>query len=97
MPKLLYVTTREEWRAWLNNHHATETEIWLVYYKKHSAKPRIPYDHAVEEALCFGWIDSLVKKIDDQRYVQKFTPRRDHTKWSPLNKQRMRLLIRQKK
>jgi uncharacterized protein YdeI (YjbR/CyaY-like superfamily) len=94
MPKPLYVTTRDEWRAWLASHHASETEVWLIYFKEHTAKPRISYDHAVEEALCFGWIDSIVKRIDDERYAQKFTPRRDRTKWSASNKQRMRTLIR---
>src|SRR5437762_13888520 len=54
--KTLYVTSREEWRAWLTKHYQSETEVWLIYYKKHSGQPRIPYDHAVEEALCFGWI-----------------------------------------
>jgi len=91
--KLLYVTSRDEWRAWLAKHYESETEIWLLYYKKHSGRPRIPYDHAVEEALCFGWIDSLVKSIDHDRYAQKFTPRRNRATWSALNKQRARKLI----
>jgi uncharacterized protein YdeI (YjbR/CyaY-like superfamily) len=94
MLKPLYFTSRKQWRAWLANHHASETEVWLLYFKKHSAMPRIPYDHAVEEALCFGWIDSIVRKIDEERFAQKFTPRRNRTKWSPSNKQRMRSLIR---
>lgn len=93
LSKTLHVTSREEWRAWLESHHATETEVWLVYFKKHSGQPRIPYDHAVEEALCFGWVDSIVKRIDDQSYAQKFTPRRDHSKWSTLNQRRVRKLI----
>jgi uncharacterized protein YdeI (YjbR/CyaY-like superfamily) len=91
--KTLHVTSREEWRAWLAKHHASETEVWLIYCKKQSGQPRIPYDHAVEEALCFGWIDSIVKRIDDQKFAQKFTPRRDFTKWSTLNKRRVRKLI----
>jgi uncharacterized protein YdeI (YjbR/CyaY-like superfamily) len=77
--KMLYVTNRDEWRAWLANHYASESEVWLIYYKKHTGRPRIPYEHAVEEALCFGWIDSLVKRIDDEKFAQKFTPRRDWT------------------
>jgi len=93
--KMLYVTSRDEWRAWLASHCESETEVWLVYYKKHSGKPRIPYDHAVEEALCFGWIDSIVKRIDDAKFAQKFTPRRDCTNWSVLNKSRMRRLIKE--
>src|SRR5437763_427402 len=93
--KTLYVTTRDAWRAWLAKHYDSETEVWLIYYKKQSGQPRIPYDHAVEEALCFGWIDSLVKRIDDDKFAQKFTPRRDWTKWSALNKRRMRKLVRE--
>jgi len=94
MPKTLYVTSREEWRAWLEQHHRSETEIWLIYYKKQSGRQRIPYDHAAEEALCFGWIDSLVKRIDDERFAQKFTPRRRGSRWSELNKRRLQTLIR---
>ena len=89
------VTSREEWRAWLTKHHQSETEVWLIYYKKHTGQPRISYDHAVEEALCFGWVDSIVKRIDDEKFAQKFTPRRDWTKWSALNKRRLRKLIRE--
>ena len=89
----LYVTTRNEWRAWLAAHHETEREIWLIYYKKHSGKPRIPYDDAVEEALCFGWIDSIVKRIDDERFAQKFTPRTNTKRWSPSNLERMQRLV----
>jgi uncharacterized protein YdeI (YjbR/CyaY-like superfamily) len=93
--KTLYVTNREQWRAWLTKHYQSETEVWLIYYKKHTGRPRISYDHAVEEALCFGWIDSIGKRMDDEKFAQKFTPRRDHTNWSALNKQRLRKLIRE--
>jgi len=92
-PKLLYVSTQEEWRAWLEKHHATETEVWLVYAKKHSGKPRVSYDVAVEEALCFGWIDSTTHKVDDDHYAQTFTPRKDRTNWSPSNLERIRRLM----
>ena len=95
MPKMLYVTSRDEWRAWLVDHHAAETEVWLVYYKKHTSQPRIPYDDAVEEALCFGWIDSIVKRIDGEKFAQKFTPRQDCTRWSALNRRRVRKLIQE--
>jgi uncharacterized protein YdeI (YjbR/CyaY-like superfamily) len=91
----LYVTSREEWRAWLTKHYQSETEVWLIYYKKHTGRPRISYDHAVEEALCFGWIDSIVKRMDAEKFAQKFTPRRDSTKWSALNQRRLRKLIRE--
>ena len=95
LSKTLYVRTRDQWRAWLASHYQSETEIWLIYYKKHSGRPRIPYEHAVEEALCFGWIDSIVKKIDHEKFAQKFTPRRDSTKWSDLNRRRVRKLIQE--
>jgi uncharacterized protein YdeI (YjbR/CyaY-like superfamily) len=92
--KTLYVTNRNDWRAWLEKNHETEKEIWLIYYKRHTNQLRIPYDDAVEEALCFGWIDSIVKKIDDERYAQKFTPRKNKSKWSELNKRRIRDLVK---
>jgi uncharacterized protein YdeI (YjbR/CyaY-like superfamily) len=89
----LYVSTRAEWRAWLKKHHNDCEGVWLIYYKKGSGKERIPYDDAVEEALCFGWIDSLMQRIDDEKYIQKFTPRRNNAKWSAVNVRRMRKLI----
>ena len=90
----LYVTNRDDWRAWLEKNHEAEKEVWLIYYKKHTNQLRIPYDDAVEEALCFGWIDSIVQKIDDDRYAQKFTPRKNNSKWSELNKRRIRDLVK---
>jgi len=93
----LYVSTRAEWRAWLKKHHQETSGIWLIYYKKGSGKERIPYDEAVEEALCFGWIDSVIQRIDDEKYAQKFTPRRNNTNWSAVNVRRMRKLIDEKR
>lgn len=93
--KTLYVTNRYDWRTWLVKNHETEKEVWLIYYKKHTNRPRIPYDDAVEEALCFGWIDSIVQKIDDERYAQKFTPRKNSSNWSELNKRRIRKLLKE--
>jgi uncharacterized protein YdeI (YjbR/CyaY-like superfamily) len=95
MPRTLYVADRAAWRRWLAEHHAAEKEIWLIYYKKHTGRPRIPYEDAVEEALCFGWIDSIVKKLDNERFAQKFTPRQNRTKWSALNRRRARKMIDQ--
>ena len=89
----LYVVNRSDWRKWLNRNHNTEREVWLVYFKKHTEKPRIPYDDAVEEALCFGWIDSLVKRVDDEKYIQKFSPRKARSTWSELNKKRAEKMI----
>lgn len=96
-PQTLYVTGREEWRAWLQANHAQVSEIWIIYYKKHTRQPSIPYDVAVEEALCFGWIDSTAKRIDDARYMQRFTPRKDITNWSEPNKVRVRKLIAERR
>lgn len=91
--KILHVTDREAWRAWLEAHHASETEIWLVSASGKSGKPRIPYLDAVEEALCFGWIDGIAKKFDDEHTAQRFTPRRPKSNWTELNKERARRLI----
>lgn len=93
----LHVINRDDWRAWLRKNHSTKKEIWLIYYKRRTGKPRIPYDDAVEEALCFGWIDSLVKKIDDEKFAQKFTPRKGKSKWSEANKKRARKMIKEGK
>src|SRR5262249_58044492 len=97
IPKSFYAADRQQWRAWLEKNHKTQTEVWLIYYKKASKRPRIPYDDAVEEALCFGWVDSLVKRIDDEKYAQKFTPRKDTSKWSEPNKKRLRAMMEQGK
>ena len=95
--KTLYVTDRKKWRAWLRKNHKTAKEIWLVYYKTGSGKARIAYNDAVEEALCFGWIDSTVRTIDEQRFAQRFSPRKPKSKYSPANKERLRSLLKQKK
>jgi uncharacterized protein YdeI (YjbR/CyaY-like superfamily) len=97
MAETLLVTSRLEWRQWLEENHKTKKEIWLIYYKKHTGKPCLPYDEAVEDAICFGWIDSIVKRIDDERYRQKFTPRTNTTNWSPLNIRRAKKMIAQGK
>jgi uncharacterized protein YdeI (YjbR/CyaY-like superfamily) len=91
--KLVHITNRKDWRAWLARHHTTETEVWLVYAKQHTGKPRVAYDEAVEEALCYGWIDSIVRKLDDDHFAQKFTPRKDRTNWSAPNLERIRRLM----
>ena len=91
--KTLYVTNMKDWRKWLKNNYTAEKEIWLIYYKKHTGKAIIPYDDAVEEALCFGWIDSIIKRIDDEKYVRKFTPRAKVRRWSELNKKRAKKMI----
>lgn len=93
----LRVADREAWRAWLAEHHRTAKEIWLVYPRKHTGRPRIPYNDAVEEALCFGWIDSTQKRLDDDHTAQRFSPRRPGIAYSEPNKARLRRLIPQGK
>lgn len=92
-PKVLYVTDREDWRAWLERNYGTEKEIWLVYPKKSSGKPRILYNDAVEEALCFGWIDSRVKTFDTVSSIQRFSPRNPKSSFSQSNKERLAWLL----
>jgi uncharacterized protein YdeI (YjbR/CyaY-like superfamily) len=96
-PSRLYVAGREEWRQWLKENYRTAEEIWLVYPRKHTGVPRIPYNDAVEEALCFGWIDSTVKTLDEEHYSQRFTPRRTRSTYSQTNKERLRRMIDQGK
>ena len=93
----LYVTNRKDWRKWLREHYKTEKEIWLIYYKKETGKPRIEYNAAVEEALCFGWIDSTQKTLDKERTAQRFSPRKPGSPYSPANKERLRKLLKQRK
>lgn len=95
--KTLLVTKRQDWRKWLRKHYKTAKEIWLVYYKKETGKPRIAYNDAVEEALCFGWIDSTVKSLDEKRTAQRFSPRKLNSKYSQANKERLRKLVKQRK
>ncbi len=90
----IYVKNREEWRDWLEKYHTSAKEIWLIYYKKGSGKSRIPYNDAVEEALCFGWIDSTVKAVDERCYVQRFSPRRKKSRLSEANKERIRQMVK---
>lgn len=91
--KTLYVKDRARWRAWLERHHDKDKEIWLITYKKHTGKASLPYNDAVEEALCFGWIDSIVKRVDDERTAQRFSPRRSKSNLSDTNRERIRRLI----
>ena len=84
----LEVGTRRAWRRWLERHHASSLCVWLVFHKDHTGVPSVPYDEAVREALCFGWIDSLIKRLDDDRYARKFTPRKPGSRWSDSNRTR---------
>lgn len=89
----IYAADRAAWRAWLEANNDTAERIRLVYYKARSGKPSVSYDEAVEEALCFGWIDSRINSIDDERYMQLYTPRRPGSIWSQLNKRRIDKVI----
>ena len=89
----LLVTSAQEWRTWLAQHHADRKEIWLVYFKKTSCKTGISYEESVEEALCFGWIDGAIKGIDADTYAGRFTPRRPKSPWSASNRARVTLLL----
>ncbi len=89
----VFAADRVEWRRWLKRNSARSQEIWLVFYKKASGKPTVSYDHAVEEALCFGWIDGVIKKQDEECYAQRFTPRKPKSAWSKSNIERVERLI----
>ena len=93
--KTFYAKDRERWRTWLEKNHNKATEIWLVFYKKHTKKPSVPYVEAVEEALCFGWIDGIAKRIDDEKYAQRFSPRKKNSPWSDLNRARVKKMMAQ--
>lgn len=89
-----YPPNRQNWRQWLKENHTSSKGIWIIYYKKGSQKPTISYDDAVEEALSFGWIDSTAHTLDEERYMQLFTPRKPKSTWSRINKQRVEKLIK---
>ncbi len=93
--KTLYVANRKEWREWLVKNHKTEREIWLIYYRKKTGTPRISYNDAVEEALCYGWIDSTVKSLNEEQFIQRFSVRKRSSELSQMNKERIRNLISQ--
>ena len=81
----IYCSNRSNWRKWLTENADKQKEVWLIYFKKHTGKPRVSYDDAVEEAICFGWIDSIVKRLDNERFMQRFTPRNMGSNWSEHN------------
>ena len=94
--KQVRVTTQGEWRRWLaENHDRERNGIWLVFYRKGAGRPSIEYEESVQEALCFGWIDSIIRRIDNDTYCRKFSPRKDGSKWSITNKTRVEKIIRE--
>lgn len=90
-----YPKNRTDWRDWLGKHHADKREIWLGFYRKHTGKQVMSYQEAVDEALCFGWIDGMEKKVDEERYVLRFTPRTSKSKWSEGNVARYKFLVKE--
>jgi uncharacterized protein YdeI (YjbR/CyaY-like superfamily) len=90
----IHFGNKEEFRNWLQKYHETSPGIWMVFYKKHIDEACLKYNEALEEALCFGWIDSLIKRIDDEKYARKISPRADISKWSEINKRKVIELIK---
>jgi uncharacterized protein YdeI (YjbR/CyaY-like superfamily) len=90
----VYFKNRWEWRRWLERHHAQKTEIWLIHIRKHSDKPGVRLEEAVEEALCFGWIDGQLKKLDEEKFSLRYSPRRPRSPWSRINREKAENLIR---
>ena len=86
--KTFLAETADQWREWLVEHHDSQPEVWLVFHKKHTGVASIEYSDALDEALCFGWVDSLVKRLDERRFAIKFTPRRADSRWSDKNRER---------
>lgn len=89
----VFFASAAQWREWLSIHHAAEKVVWLIFFKVHTRRGGLRYDEALDEALCYGWIDSIVKRLDNERYMQKFTPRTNTFKWSDANVARVRRLI----
>jgi uncharacterized protein YdeI (YjbR/CyaY-like superfamily) len=81
----VYFSSPEEFRAWLEEHHQAQTEVWVGYWKKATGKPSLTWSQAVDQALCFGWIDGVLRRVDDERHVQRFTPRKPTSNWSAIN------------
>lgn len=91
--KMFLAESVQDWRDWLAEHHQSESEVWLIFHKLHSGVASIDYGDALDEALCFGWVDSLVKRLDDRRFARKFTPRRSDSRWSATNRKRYAALM----
>ena len=89
----VYLTTREGFRNWLEKHHQSESEIWLVLFKEVAGKQTLTYAEAVEEALCFDWVDSQMKTIDDEKFVQRFSPRKPGSNWTEKNRVRPQKML----
>jgi len=95
--KMLRLENRSEWRAWLEANAGRAAEVWLICFKKHSGRSSLAYVDAVEEAICFGWIDGMIRKLDEDRFAQRFTPRNPKSRWARSNIERARRMIREGK
>ncbi len=93
--KKQFFETDQDWEKWLANNYNSENELWLIYYKKHTGKTGVSYEESVKTALCYGWIDGLLKKIDEDCYARKFTPRKEKSVWSESNKKRVKELLKE--
>jgi uncharacterized protein YdeI (YjbR/CyaY-like superfamily) len=94
-PETFYPESRKEWREWLQSNHEKKQSVWLIYYKKKANFPTIAYGEAVDEALCFGWIDSKAKPIDEEKFMQFFSKRKEKSVWSKVNKEKVERLIQE--
>jgi uncharacterized protein YdeI (YjbR/CyaY-like superfamily) len=89
----IYFKDNFGWRSWLEKYHGSKNEVWLIHYKKHSGKIGLKYDDAVNEAICFGWIDGKLKSIDEDRFMLRYSPRKSKSVWSKINKEKALRLI----
>ena len=96
-PTATFFSSPVEFRNWLRRHHATEKELWVGFRKKHTGRPSITWPESVDEALCFGWIDGIRKKVDEDSYTNRFTPRRRGSIWSAVNIKRATALIKERR
>ena len=93
----LFFSDRDQWRSWLERNHSSEKEVWLLFHKKRTGRPGLSLNEAVEEAICYGWIDSILRRLDDEKHMLRFSPRRKNSKWAVSNLERAQQMIRQGK
>jgi uncharacterized protein YdeI (YjbR/CyaY-like superfamily) len=93
----LFFSDREQWRSWLERNHSSEKEVWLLFHKKRTGKSGLNLNEAVEEAICYGWIDSILRRVDDEKHMLRFSPRKKNSKWAVSNLERAQNMIRQGK
>ena len=89
----LFFSNREQWRSWLERNHSSEKEVWLLFHKKRTGRPGLSLNEAVEEAICYGWIDSILRRVDDEKYMLRFSPRKKNSKWAVSNLERAQEMI----